>query len=1260
MPINTEAEDNNNSNNGDELFHLLKKLSSINIGGRDNDGNPHKFFSDNDIAALQNTTLFQQLNTSEFKPGIEGAPKPTWASYLSLGSDTLSEQGLGFVKTEHNLTWQTNFTGTEAEIVRAREKAWAQAVSNVWVGFVSKWYIANDFANVDNGVTLVAENGIVIDNALMPVIGGMGFVVGQTIPASFQGFNAIFNVAFSSEIDAKISSNSGVDPGSGSVEIKTFVDSLQTTSIAFTAGSESNILFKEYYKYFDRDTGELRDQISSSGGSIIDSINKLYAPNQANAFLLEDAGVKSIYDVYNYTFKILETFQTRAGQIVAGLDVADGFIHKETNEIVEEIPDGDDPALYEQNFSKRPVYDEFTNYFIEEGRKAGLTEPVTTMLSGIMFNHFLIKNLNFTGLHDTPTGYQSGSFLYSTSSGIEYSSFDGNFTGLFDTPTGYVSGYYTRSSETGIEYISATGVADDIISSMTGIGGTYLKLKDTGTGIEFVDVGNIEGTFTGLHDTPTGYESGYYLMSNKTGIEYISPTGLAKDIADTIVTGQFLAFTGLNDTPTGYESGYYLRSTETGIEYISPTGLAKDIADTIATGQFLAFTGLNDTPEGYENLSVLQSSNNSIQYTTLDELAGQLPVIPKTYISTTNLPSPASDHDGEVVKVGCNLYISCNGEWVLINDPSNIKINNDEYPGCIETLSDFIDYYSYTQDKHSEFWVKNFISGLNRDPGIKLYSVCTVADNGGSTFNNHVSIDQTNFKYGMFEKQTEINITATAHESCSFKNWTGDQNILNNIGDKFNSNTNIIVNDNLSITGVFDCGLSSNPGTEFSQTINVEVINSVYVFNGVSSADSKFKVNTGTYTFQNVPPSHPIAFLNNGDHISVGGSEYAGQGTAPDGLVYNFYHGTVVLNVLSDFGAISYACLNHGYMGPELNLEFDSLSTVYPNTTFNMAYDYSTYTDNALSNDDKDTLNLISEDASKLILDNVSFPLTVENWDDNYFSRGVNGVLAYAGPRGPGTFISSTDYGGIGYFIPTAGGFAIDPLDVSQLRTETDDPRRNSMYWVLFHELMHALGIGTFWNVPLSSSGGFLGLGNNFIRLSESGGAQYIGEYGVYGYNKMIEKYNLGNANQTAVPIQTKFEYDDPDPQNRDSNKKITKNFTSSILNSSNIATVDGVDHYLHDDPWQPPSRPVLVPLPNGVGMGDTFNYNLHLTWGGHWSEFNPDSGSRQHDGTIQPLIDQEIMTPLINIPQVADISMVTIGFLKDLQYNVDFSKLIP
>ena len=143
---------------------------------------------------------------------------------------------------------------------------------------------------------------------------------------------------------------------------------------------------------------------------------------------------------------------------------------------------------------------------------------------------------HITGLVDTPTGYEEGKFLKSTSNGFEYASISeavGStaLTGLSDTPTGYEEGKFLKSTTNGFEYASVSGA----------VGSTAL---------------------TGLLDTPTGYESGKFLKSTTSGLEWADAGGGSGSIT----------FTGLSDTPESYlgVGGQYLRvaAGESAIEFV--------------------------------------------------------------------------------------------------------------------------------------------------------------------------------------------------------------------------------------------------------------------------------------------------------------------------------------------------------------------------------------------------------------------------------------------------------------------------------------------------------------------------------------------------------------------------------------------------------------------------------------------------------------------------------------------------------------------
>ena len=99
---------------------------------------------------------------------------------------------------------------------------------------------------------------------------------------------------------------------------------------------------------------------------------------------------------------------------------------------------------------------------------------------------------------------------------------------------------------------------------------------------------------------------------------------------------------------------------------------------------------------------------------------------------------------------------------------------------------------------------------------------------------------------------------------------------------------------------------------------SIDGVNS-YVFGGTHDS---YKANIGTYVLSSVSPYHPIAILNYGktSAISYAGTSSAGTKLAPDDNTYEYFYGDVTITVSSDFGTVSYACYNHGYMGGENNL----------------------------------------------------------------------------------------------------------------------------------------------------------------------------------------------------------------------------------------------------------------------------------------------------------------------------------------------------
>jgi hypothetical protein len=116
-----------------------------------------------------------------------------------------------------------------------------------------------------------------------------------------------------------------------------------------------------------------------------------------------------------------------------------------------------------------------------------------------------------------------------------------------------------------------------------------------------------------------------------------------------------------------------------------------------------------------------------------------------------------------------------------------------------------------------------------------------------------------------------------------------------------------------------DYCLSSTNAT----TITLDSGGLTYVFGGNYGI---YGTGTGVYTLTNVPEQHPIAIHNFGktDAITYDGQFSGGTKTGLDGNEYEYFYGDVTITITGDYGTISYECYNHGYMGGENNLAFNT------------------------------------------------------------------------------------------------------------------------------------------------------------------------------------------------------------------------------------------------------------------------------------------------------------------------------------------------
>ena len=100
--------------------------------------------------------------------------------------------------------------------------------------------------------------------------------------------------------------------------------------------------------------------------------------------------------------------------------------------------------------------------------------------------------------------------------------------------------------------------------------------------------------------------------------------------------------------------------------------------------------------------------------------------------------------------------------------------------------------------------------------------------------------------------------------------------------------------------------------------VNVTVSGGKYYFDGQDP--DQYTVTSGSYLFQNVPSSHPMAFTMNqaGQNVVFGGqgANAVGQKTSTiDGQTYTYWHGDIILYITGPSNDFYYECYYHGPMG---------------------------------------------------------------------------------------------------------------------------------------------------------------------------------------------------------------------------------------------------------------------------------------------------------------------------------------------------------
>ena len=166
--------------------------------------------------------------------------------------------------------------------------------------------------------------------------------------------------------------------------------------------------------------------------------------------------------------------------------------------------------------------------------------------------------------------------------------------------------------------------------------------------------------------------------------------------------------------------------------------------------------------------------------------------------------------------------------------------------------------------------------------------------------------------------------------------------------------------------GSFNLANATNPEQIMSFQTEVSIVSSngnKYTLNGNNNYVSEYGMGIGTYTFKNVPASHPMAVSNTANIFYVGDVDK--KLVDPNGKDY--YYGDLTVYVKDDFGTASLICLYHGHMGGENMLVYGQEYALAAPATKTL---------NIYSSNDLSTWDLLHTEA-------------VESFEDSFFLKAT-------------------------------------------------------------------------------------------------------------------------------------------------------------------------------------------------------------------------------------------------------------------------------
>jgi hypothetical protein len=301
----------------------------------------------------------------------------------------------------------------------------------------------------------------------------------------------------------------------------------------------------------------------------------------------------------------------------------------------------------------------------------------------------------------------------------------------------------------------------------------------------------------------------------------------------------------------------------------------------------------------------------------------------KRFIVQVNYLAPSVPNtkiDTEVIcmqkKLKLGAIETTSGIKYVLEEFKNVAKTNQENPISVANRYDSLRKYGFFYGSYIVLNnVDNYVTILNKNNEDKI-QIFGNEDTKKVEYLSYLDADRTlDGSYNLYAGNFRLEVYADFGEITlySYNYGINDMDNILKFDDKC-FGTGAANTDYELVTSVDDDSIIHCLYPQSNTTI-VEMNNFTSIrFNGETEYVSNriYGLHDGQYMIFNIPEDHPIAFINKGreDYFQYEGVSFNKlTRIGPDGNIYNFYFGTIILYIYGDFGNISLYDYYNGYAG---------------------------------------------------------------------------------------------------------------------------------------------------------------------------------------------------------------------------------------------------------------------------------------------------------------------------------------------------------